>query len=320
MLVLRSILFSFAILWRMAVVMPFVALALAVFSGMLAVWFVGFMMYAPLIAWQLLRAIANYPEVVFISIIVVMSATMSVVPMMVGARLGLQARGIMVRDGYGKMILPALGYGFFEFLLSMLMLAFGFGLFMLQSPLTLADLGQLVESGTSLQWATAFEQSSTGLMMILGGFGIVTVAVRAGLLMPIAGASIGRDANGSTHTPFMGFGTRYLSSLAVVLMAGVAVYFMVPALDIFADAIGLSLQGPNETPVDGETWKQWALAVAAVLWMLWVFSLQCSVGVLAYLDQKDVYEEIANEQEQDKRMAAEEVRGLWKERMPPGRR
>ena len=330
MLILRSIPFSFAILWRMALVMPFVVLALAVFSAMFVIWFLTSMLFFPSVALMIITTVLLFPMAAFLVTLAVMSAMMSVVPTMVGARLGLQARGVIVKDGYGKMVLPALGYGLFESLLGIILMSAGFGLFLLMSPLSLADLSQLADEDSQQVIVEAFAGSAQYALPIILGVSMIMIAVRALLLVPLAGASIGQDANGSMHTPFMGAGTRYLSVLCVVILAGVASFFIAPFLAFAGEVIGLgdAQLTALETAGAGEdftlssiwTWQLGVLFALAILSWIWIFCLQCAVAVLAYLDKKDEYDEIRNAEVEVKRMAAEEVRGLWKERMPPGRR
>ncbi len=329
MLVLRAIPFSFAILWRMTIVLPFVGLALAVFSVMFVIWFLTSLIFFPSIALIIMSLFAYFPVAGFLVLFAVMSAMMSVVPTMVGTRLGLQARGVIVRDGYGKMVLPALGYGLFESLLGIILISAGFALFLLVSPLTLADLSMLTETSSEQEIFDVFSGSGRIAWPVIILVALVIAAVRALLLVPLAGASIGRDANGSMHTPFMGAGTSFLSVFVVVLLASCSSYFVAPLVAFVAELIGYVdaqigvLKTTGKTGFEDislATWQGWALLTLIVLYWIWIFSLQCAVAVLAYLQKQEAYEEIRNAEVAVKRMAAEEVRGLWKERMPPGRR
>ncbi len=314
----------------MALVMPFVILALAVFSAMFVIWFLTSLLFFPSVAFLIITTVLLFPMAAFLVMLAVMSAMMSVVPTMVGARLGLQARGIIVKDGYGKMVLPALGYGLFESLLGIILMSTGFGLFLLISPLSLSDLSQLAEEESQIAMIEAFSGSGEYAWPIILAISMIMIAVRALLLVPITGASIGKDANGIMHTPFMGAGTRFLSVLCVVILAGVASFCIAPFLALVGEIIGFgdaqidALKSANkdiDTAMPSiSTWQLWVLLALAILSWIWIFCLQCAVAVLAYLDKKREYEEIRNAEVEVKRMAAEEVRGLWKERMPPGRR
>ena len=326
MLILRSIPFSFAILWRMALVMPFVLLALMVFSGMFLLWFVTISLLFPSIAIVIGSLVLLFPLVAFFLMLALSTASMSVIPTMVGSRLGLQARGIIVKTGPGKMILPALGYGLLEGIISIVLMSLGIGVFLLVSPLSVDQLATIVQSGSEQAIMMLFMDDAGTIGAIIIGVFVIMGAFRTGLLGPIAGASIGVDPNGSSHTPFFGYGTRYFSLLVVMLMSGIAGWLMTPGVAFLADQLGLMTPVVNEgtsvseQPVfDFATWKAWVLLGFVMLWWTWLFAIQCAGGVLAYLEKRDDYDALREAEVVDRQMAREDVRSLWKERMHAGR-
>jgi hypothetical protein len=277
---LRAIPFSLNILWRLALVFPFVIIAL-IAIGMVAGILVFFTSFAsPMLA---------------LLIAVFFGVGASVFPVLVGTRLGLRARGASVRSSAAGMVLPAVGYGLFEALCALLILGLGVAAYLYATPLTLQDLTQLgqMDEGVAFQQLMAVDPAITLSIFWVGG--LLLFGLRAALLVPFAGSSIGADPGGRPHTPFYGFGSEFLSLLALVIASylvwGFSVLILVKIYDVLGYGEALTMAAAQM-----ETVTEWGDLVNVmgpeiavflgllVLLNLWGFSLQCAGGALAFLN------------------------------------
>lgn len=307
MLFLRAFPFSFAILWRYLLVLPILIVALFVF-GFIAVIFallVGF--------------VAPFLMVLFIFAFALASG---VIPVMVGMRVGLQAREIRPRNSYAGLMLPAIGYGFFEALCVMIIVAAGVSLFVLLTPLSMTDLMALSSAEDVVIFSNLYAASPvlTLACLIIGGG--LAVALRTALLVPFAGASVGLDADGRTHTPFYGFGNGFFTMFALVIVSYVGTTMAVPIVTwvvepfgitdrLMETAMGLQQQAQqastatrdaslansvlvpnNAAPVESMGFFDYVAAFgtdglivagACLILFLWFFSLQCAGAVLVFM-------------------------------------
>lgn len=288
MTLLRAILFSFAILWRLVLVFPFLIIGLALFG---------------LIAAILMFLLTFVSPVLTFLVALSFGVAASVLPVMIGARLGLQAKGASTRNSILGLILPAVGYGLFEAICVVLIIASATAVYFLATPLTLQDLAQLQSMDPDLLVQQLMSVSpAIGLSLLWVG-GILVIGLRAAFLMPFAGASVGADPSGRAHTPFYGFGSEFLSMLILVAMSYILWAFTVPIaiaisfllgfgddlvaalaqLDVAQGAAALELLG-LETAV--------FIGISVLLYLLG-FSLQCAGGVLIYMNQA---EDVADQQ------------------------
>ncbi|SFS15093.1 hypothetical protein [Yoonia litorea] len=278
MIFLRAFPFSFSILWRYAIALPALILSLVAF-GVIAVVLV-------LVA-SVLSPFAGA------LIIVAFSVGASVVPLMVGLRVGLQAHHIKPRRSYLGLIAPAIGYGFFEAVVILILLALGAGLFVLVSPLDLAGLMMLgAESGDALfTELTAINAAVT--WGVTAAVALIAMALRAALLVPLAGASIGADPTGRPHTPFYGFGSGFGAVFALVVVSQLGLIMVVPlvfsVMAIFGMGEAAMLQLASIATMDdwadlANLGTEAAIFVAASLFAtLFFFSLQCAGAVLVFV-------------------------------------
>lgn len=328
MLFLRAIPFSFAILWRFAIVLPVMLLVMVVFGIQAAILTVFFGFIAPLFAVLMITAF---------------SIASSVIPTLVGMRVGLQAKGVKPRSSFIKLIFPALGYGLFEALSVLILLVFALGIYLLASPLTVDDLLNYQSGGQEVFVANllAESQTITYAMLIVGG--LLLVSLRTALLVPFAGASVGADPDGRPHTPFMGFGGGFFSNFALVILSFVgnllvpaAVMWIMITLGMagdFAQALGALMVASSFDQVTVLI-PDLALpfAIGLILY-LFFFSLPCAGAVIYYADEQAAIEdsrrafdaavtnqEQARTQEQPERPAPnQELLELMRSRMPKTR-
>ncbi|MDO6590993.1 hypothetical protein DS901_16205 [Loktanella sp. D2R18] len=298
MLVARSFLFSFSILWRLCLVAPFLLILLAFFG------IVGL--------FVLTIAAAVSPLLAILCVAAASFAISSSFPIIVASRLGFQARGEQSSYGYGRMFMYSLIYGLVEAFILVLIIG-------------IAIVVGVVVTGSGFSMAQ-LETSLTGAteLYVSGGTFVIVGFIRAGMLVPMAGAAIGRDGNNQPHTPFYDFGTRWRSlwmtnmlamivgPLAIVALAIVWVQYGGSAVDDFAAAY----ESDNLSGVD-IGWELIIFFVAVYALSLWTISWQAAAGVLAYMEKRDAQhiEEVVHSD--DDRAAAQ---NLWKDRMPPGRR
>ena len=286
MLFLRSILFSFSILWRYVIVLPLLILALIMFgiAAIFPVFMIG--LVAPFFAVLVAGACG---------------AAAGVVPIMVGTRVGLQAKKVRPKNTYFGLILPSIGYGLFEAISVLIVVALGTGAYVLMTPLTGADFMAIDSSDTDAAFALLRETSpvlSWGL--VIGGAAVI-FALRACLLVPLAGASIGSDPSGRSHTPFYSFGAGFTSLFPLAALSQVGTYLAVPLAVVLAGPLGLAdgLAATMAEIDEFDSYSDVTLLFGAegamfiglcVLLFLFFFSLQCAGGVLVYMRHLEAVE------------------------------
>lgn len=278
MIILRALPFSLSILWRYLLVFPFLLIAFAIF-GLVALFLVvifGFV--SPLLG---------------ILIAMSFSIAFSIVPAMIGTRLGLQSYQLKPRNSYFGLLVPALGYGVLEGIFVLVLLAAGIASFVLLTPL---EVDQLVQMGRveSTQFFTELLALNPQLTLAMTAVGILAIfSLRAALLVPLAGASIGEDANGRGHTPFYGMGQGFWQLLVLVILSYVASALVVPFVFYILFYFGYAelIEATSEQIAimnDFDDFLEIAFELGVfvamcVFFYLWAFSLQCAGGVLAYM-------------------------------------
>lgn len=280
MTLLRAIPFSLAVLWRMVLVFPFLIIALIMF-GIIAAFF--------------MFVIAFVSPVLSIIVAMAFAVSASVLPIIVGARLGLQARQSSVRNSFLGLLLPAIGYGLFEVFCLLLIVAGAAAVYFFATPLTLEDLGRFagMDDTMVLEQLMALDPAVTLSVLWVGG--VLIIGLRAALLMPFAGASVGADPGGRPHTPFYGFGRDFLSLLFVVTIAYILSAFAIPIAIALCYLLGYgesltaaiaqleTAQGLDALNVLGlETGVFIGLSL---LFYIWAISLQSAGGVVSYMDE-----------------------------------
>jgi len=327
----RAIPHSLAILWRMVLVFPFMILAIIVF-GIIAAFFVFIMAFiSPILA---------------VVIAIAFGVATSVLPVIIGARLGLQAKDSSVRNTYFGLMLPAVGYGLFEAFCIVLIMAAAAGVYFVATPLTLQDLGRLagVDEAILVEQLMSVDPAITLSLIWVGS--VLMIGLRAALLMPFAGASIGADPGGRPHTPFYGFGSNFLSLLFVVAIAyilsalavplAVAVCFLLGFGDSLAAAM-VQLETTRGFGILDQLGLETGVFIGlSLLFYIWAFSLQSAGGVIAYMtqaeavaDQQNAFDMSMDEHlesmsssrpQMDRPMQSEDVMELIRSRMQQNKR
>ena len=282
MIFLRAIPFSFSILWRYAIVLPVLIIALF-FFGIVAIIPVLIITLASPFVGTLVAAAGG--------------AAAGVVPIMVGMRVGLQAKKVRPRNTYLGLMLPAIGYGFFEAFCALIILVGSIAAFVLTTPLTAADFEAADRDNANALIGLLF-QSSPFLTLAVGliGGGLI-IALHAALLMPMAGAAVGADPSGRQHTPFYGFGRGFFSLFFLVLISQIGALLVVPIVTFLSIPLGIaeSLAKKIEQVGNLDSFNDFAtfgtegliFASLCVFFYLFFFSLQCAGGVLIYMRYKD---------------------------------
>ena len=277
---LRAFPFSFAILWRYLLVLPILIVALAVFGAVAVVFALVFGLFAPFLA---------------ILFVIAFGLASSVIPIMVGMRVGLQAKEIRPRNSFVGLMLPAIGYGFFEGLCVSIILVACVALFVFMTPLEITDLLAMQSGDDAVIFASLFEVSPIlTLVCFIGGWGL-TIALRTALLVPFAGASIGADPGGRAHTPFYGFGDGFGPMLALVLVSYLGSILTIPFVFWMTIELGFAdrLAATAATMESIDSYADLAafgvegaviLGLILILF-LWFFSLQCAGAVLVFADR-----------------------------------
>ena len=309
MLFFRSILFSFAIFWRMVLVLPFLLIAIVILGLGIAIIGGILMLVSPPLGF-LVAGTAGY-------------ALSSLLTIMVGTRMGLQARGITPRNGFGGLVLPSMGYGLIEMMATLVMVVICGAVWVLSSPLSLQEILDLFQRYAPEYALTEVEQQSpVPSWVFFLALGFVGSLVRAALLVPLTGASVGRDPDGRMHTPFWGAGTALLPLFLLVALSTLITSFAGPVIATLFFGTLLNAQHFNPGDFDGTALATVLIFLGTiVLSWIWAICLQCAGGALAYLRVTSDAEIFADEpQAEAPPMDREELRNLWKSRMPPGRK
>ncbi|WP_341365480.1 hypothetical protein [Yoonia sp. BS5-3] len=317
MYILRAFPFSFAILWRYALVLPIMVLVFCVYAIVAVMFGYLFGLISPAIA--ILMAAA-------------MGMACSVMPAMIGTRIGMQAKGVQPRNSYASMILPAVGYGLFEGFCILLTFALAFGAVVMATPLTPMEILSINASGSDAVFLRLIEENAA---VTLPAFAVAifwTLSVRAALLVPFVGASVGLDPNGRAHTPFYGFGSGFWSLLILVILSYASTFLLTPILGVIAHLIGFGdsiALGAEQIEQFAETARFDLIGVEAIVLVscvilitLWLFSLQCAGAVLVFMSHKKAYDiahEDLNKPQQmpdEPPMPKTDMRELIRSRMP----
>ncbi|WP_108814577.1 hypothetical protein [Loktanella sp. Alg231-35] len=289
MIFLRALPFSFSILWRYVIVLPLLIIALF-FFGIVAIIPVAVIMLVSPFVGVLVAAACG--------------AAAGVVPIMVGMRVGLQAKRVRPRNSYPGLMLPAIGYGFFEAFTALIILVGGVAAFVFFTPLTPADFEAINPDNTSAVLGLLF-QTSPVLTLAVGliGGGLV-LGLHAALLMPMAGAAVGADPSGRPHTPFYGFGSNFFSLFFLVVISQIGAMLVIPIVVLLSGPLGIadSLNKKLQRAGNLDSFNDFAIfgteglifAGLCVFFYLLFFSLQCAGGVLVYMRHKDAVAEADN--------------------------
>jgi hypothetical protein len=318
---LRAFPFSFSILWRYALVLPILLLVLIVYGLMAAImaFVLGFV--SP--AFAVLVAIS-------------FGLASSVIPAMVGTRLGLQARGLKPRISYLGLMVPAIGYGLFEGFCVLMVLAVSLGAIIVSTPLSVPEMLQLGAVGDEVLFARLLEVNAPITLAVTAVAGFWIIAIRTALLVPFAGASVGMDPDGRAHTPFYGFGRGFWSILILVIISylGTALIPLIligiaPLLgfgEVITAATGQIAQIETR---GGYTRLGVETLILFCLWLfmvLWFFSLQCAGAALVFLRHKERFDlerrdinDSLDEQLSEPPMPKTDMRALVRSRMPQRR-
>jgi len=213
-------------------------------------------------------------------------------PMMVSMRLGLDAQRCKVTGTYGSLVFPAMIYGGIEAVGMLLSTLVGIAAFAFISPdLSFLDFGSFENftDGTAIEIALETGETSAMIIFLIGFLAVS--ALRAALLVPLAGAAAGRDANAELHTPLVGFGTGLLPLTALVLLSYLLLPFMLYIGFALANLLGSTdvFQGGDGSDLANYGWAEIVMIICFWMGWVWIFCLQCAGGVLFYLRQRDAY-------------------------------
>ena len=320
MIFFRAFPLSLAILWRYAITLPVLFVGLLVF-GLNAV-------ILTLIA-GLLSPLAG------VMVMLAFGVGASVIPVMVALRVGLQSYNIKPRNSFFMLAKPAIGYGFFEAAVMLAMLAVAAGVFLLVTPLSPQDLLSLGSGGTEALLEVLLNLNAALTFGSMGVIFLLAIALRAALLVPFTGASVGKDPTGRTHTPFYGFGMSFVPIFLLVIVSQIGLAATGPIVVAIMMAIGMGdtlvekfdiISASSGIPDFSIFGPELLVATALVLlFVLFFFSLQCAGPVLVYMDERRLvgdsrdafHEKMAAEEEARRpQMADVDLRELVRSRMP----
>ncbi len=320
MLILRAIPFSFAILWRYLLVLPLLLAALFLFALVAVIFAILFGLFAPFLG------------VVFA---LAFGLAAGIIPVLVGLRVGLQGQQVRPRNSYLGLMKPAIGYGFLEGFCGSLLLALCFASFLLATPLTTNDLLAMRGAADLVILDSLFQASPALTITCFTIGGTIIIALRAALLVPLAGASVGVDPDGRPHTPFYGFGSGFASNFVLVLLSYIGPAVVFPLLGFLLGALGLvdrltavviALEDVTAfSDLMAVGFDGLIMLLVLLLVFLWFFSLQCAGAVLVFAGRAEDMRKARGEwqeaiaEAQEKPMAQTDMRELMRSRMPQTR-
>ena len=319
MTLIFAFLFSFSILWRYVLVFPFLLLAMIVFGFIFGILIFLISLVSPAVA---------------IMIVVALALASTVFPVIVGMRLGMQAKGLKPRNTYFGLMLPAIGYGLIEAICILLITGISVAIYFFATGLSLQDLGSFagLDEDALVEQLLAVNPAVT--LSLLWVASVLIIGLRAALLVPFAGASIGVDPNGRAHTPFYGFGSGFLSMLILVAICYIGSSLVVPAVAFLGYTLGygdtlLAAMTELERAQGMDVFDVFGLEVAVfillcILGYLWMFSLQAAGAVLIFAKHKEDVDDAQHEFDRsmdvhlsasERPMQQEDVMALVRERM-----
>ena len=317
MIALRAIPFSFNILWQYIIVFPIMVCGLA-----------GLSFLAIIVAFQLFFRSGSAEAGAFAvgALFVTLLAAIYSFPMLIGMRLGLTTRGHKPAGNFWSLIIPASGYGLLVGLMTALIsLALAF-FYMRSISMSVTDIRVLFENA-SPEYIARYVLSDIPLLVKFVVIGwVIFTAFYAALLVPLASVAIGRDPSGNPHTPFAGFGAGFVPLLALVLLGYALSEISVPAAEWFAGLIGqgdrlagiltiIDLMADDQIPLQWN-WEIGTVLIIGLIFWLWTISLLSAGATLVYIDRFDKHKAERAEKMKVERLAPEEARALWKQRMP----
>lgn len=319
MIFLRAFPFSISILWRYVIALPALIIALAGFGFVAVILVFLAMLVSPLIG---------------IVIAVAFGVGATVIPVMVGLRVGLQSYYVKPRVSYLGMMKPALGYGLFEAVVMVILFALSVGVFLVLTPLTPNDFLAMDVADEEALMAQLTAINPTLTWGLTGFLGFAGIALRSALLVPFAGASVGADPDGRPHTPFYGFGSGFLSVFALVLISQIGLALAVPLALWILMATGFAQNAAMqiaEVATYDEISDLTTLGLDAIILiglalfiLLFFFSLQCAGAVLVYMRKRrlagarqEAFDEVMREEEERAApMPDTDLLALVRSRMP----
>lgn len=269
---------SFSIFWRLAMVMPFMLIGLMIYAlvGLLLGFLAGFLI----------------PALSFIVTFLIMASS-AVIPTLIGTRLGLQAKEIRPSIKIWGLVVPAMVYGVVEGISMTLVMGLMIALSLL---VTSPDISLLNEATDLMGQYLDPSLALPGFVALVAVF-LSMCSIRASLLVPITSASIGRDPDGLTYTPFRHFRASFgpLFALTVLSYVGMVILHAILIVLILVSGYALTLQADMQELYNmayGRApirfiWSPVVLFAIYTLIGVWTYSLQCAGGVLGYLKLMD---------------------------------
>ncbi len=312
MIILRAFPLSFSILWRFLIVLPFLLVFLVLYVLLSVFWGFFAALISPLIA---------------IGIILAMTFVMAMIPMMVGTRLGLQARGEAVDGSYVNLFLPSLGYGAFEAVTKLIVTFGAAGLLVLFSGGGSAtEVTELAAGAVDPFSDLTLDGGVSGSGWLFLATSLIFVLMRAALLPAFAGGAAGRDPNGQFHTPFSGVGSGFIWLVLLIIIIYLLGFLAIPAAFIIATQFGLSeviMARVMEFSVMLDAGGSYSfapidaiMAGIIIVYLLWLFSMQCAGAVLVYERRREAHEAELAYNPPVERMDPDDLREMVRSRMP----
>ncbi|MEL6641171.1 MAG: hypothetical protein AAFP98_07640 [Pseudomonadota bacterium] len=315
MITFRALPFSLLLLLHMLVAYPLI-IAFCAALGLPAALFAGLL-------WLL------FPPAIVIIVVTIFLFATSVLPVLVALRQGLVIKGIKPLNTYLQLVWPMFTYGFIiGFVLTFIVMG-GIGYFIWQAGLTMEDYALYQDPRQrNIVSAKLLAQTPLAIRVSVVVF-VLTCSFLAAILIPLAGASVGRDLNGQRHTPFFGFGTGFVP-LIVLVVLGMAITVMSNEIAIWI----ASLVGAEDAARGALQFEQllrnsdfdpnWKLKLGLGLLAtttigIFAMCIYCAGAILVYIEATQIVENSLPEPEvvrSTPRMTSDEVHAMWKDRMP----
>ena len=279
MLLLQTFPLSVAIFWRFMLVLPLWTLFYIFLTAITFYGFFTILIGIPVIGLLLLVLIPVVSTII--------SYIISMHPYLIGIRIGLRVLGHKTEHSQHKLMIAAVGYGFIEGLVAVLLSAVIFAAWLMVQQGDIEQVRAILHAQVPDPVASLSQQVAFGRYTALTAIsGVVALLLRAALLPTLASVSAGRN-----HRPYDEFGAKLPLMVLLLLMITAVSTIMLPLMGTGASYLGLTQALVSHldrvilfvTGKGGEFTMLHAFVIAGSVCVgVWLFCLQCAGAALAH--------------------------------------
>jgi len=279
MLLLQTFPLSVAIFWRFMLVLPLWTLFYIFLTAITFYGFFTILIGIPVIGLLLLVLIPVVSTII--------SYIISMHPYLIGIRIGLRVLGHKTEHSQHKLMIAAVGYGFIEGLVAVLLSAVIFAAWLMVQQGDIEQVRAILHAQVPDPVASLSQQVAFGRYTALTAINeVVALLLRAALLPTLASVAAGRN-----HRPYDEFGAKLPLMVLLLLMITAVSTVMLPLMGTGASYLGLTQALVSHldrvilfvTGKGGEFTMLHAFVIAGSVCVgVWLFCLQCAGAALAH--------------------------------------